>query len=45
MSEADGLRGLLLDRPTAVATDLGVLVLAAGLGTTVAASVLPRLTR
>jgi ABC-2 type transport system permease protein len=43
--EVDGLRGLLLDRPAAVGTDLAVLVLAAGLGITVAASLLPRLTR
>ena len=43
--EVDALRGLLLDRPAAVGTDLGVLVLAAGIGITVAASLLPRLTR
>jgi ABC-2 type transport system permease protein len=43
--EVDALRGLLLDRPAAVGTDLGVLVLAVGIGITVAASLLPRLTR
>jgi ABC-2 type transport system permease protein len=43
--EVDALRGLLLDRPAAVGTDLAVLALAAGLGITVAASLLPRLTR
>ena len=43
--EVNALRGLLLDRPAAVGTDLSVLALAAGLGITVAASLLPRLTR
>ena len=43
--EVDALRGLLLDRSAAIGTDLGVLVVAAGLGITVAASLLPRLTR
>ena len=43
--EVDALRGLLLDRPAAVGADLGVLLLAAGIGITVAASLLPRLTR
>ena len=43
--EVDGLRGLLLDRPAAVGTDLAVLVCAAGLGIAVASALLPRLTR
>jgi ABC-2 type transport system permease protein len=43
--EVDALRGLLLDRPAAIGTDIGVLVVAAGLGITVASSLLPRLTR
>ena len=43
--EVDALRGLLLDRPAAIGTDLAVLVLAAGLGITVAALLLPRLAR
>ncbi len=43
--EVDALRGLLLDRPAAIGTDLAVLVVAATLGITVASSLLPRLTR
>ena len=43
--EVDALRGLLLDRSAAIGTDLGVLAVAAGIGITVAASLLPRLTR
>ncbi len=43
--EVDALRGLLLDRSAAIGTDLAVLVVAAGIGITVAASLLPRLTR
>jgi hypothetical protein len=43
--EVDALRGLLLDGPAAVGTDLAVLVVAAGPGITVAASLLPGLTR
>ena len=43
--EVDALRGLLLDRPAAVGTDLAVLLCAAGLGIAVASALLPRLTR
>jgi ABC-2 type transport system permease protein len=43
--EVNALRGLLLDRPAAIGTDLAVLVVAAGVGITVAASLRPRLTR
>jgi ABC-2 type transport system permease protein len=43
--EVDALRGLLLDRPAAIGTDIGVLVVAAALGIVVASSLLPRLTR
>ncbi len=43
--EVDALRGLLLDRPAAIGTDLAVLVVAAGIGITVASALLPRLTR
>jgi ABC-2 type transport system permease protein len=43
--EVDALRGLLLDTPAAIGTDLAVLVVAAGLGITVASALLPRLTR
>jgi ABC-2 type transport system permease protein len=40
--EVNALRGVLLDRPAAVGTDLAVLIVAAGLGITVASSLLPR---
>jgi ABC-2 type transport system permease protein len=43
--EVNALRGLLLDRPAAIGADLAVLVAAAGIGITLAASLLPRLTR
>ena len=39
--EVDALRGLLLNRPAAVGTDLGALVIAAGICVTVAVAPAP----
>jgi ABC-2 type transport system permease protein len=43
--EVDALRGLLIGTPSAMATDFGVLVVAAGVMITVASALLGRLAR